>query len=821
MIPILYDDGERNFVTNGLGRLSDCLSCTVTEERNGIYECEFEYPITGIHYDDIEEGRLIYCIHDDTQVPQAFIIYSRSAPINGIVTFYAHHISYKLRTTVVMPFSATSITDAIDKIPLNTLPNTEFTFWTDKTVVRNFTITEPRALRGVLGGEDGSLLDVYGKGEYEWDMFNVKLYQNRGSDSGVEIRYGKNLTDITNSIDASDTYNAIVPFWKGQSETGAEVVVTLPEGAIVYSGATVRTAYLTDENLALIMTENNEPLEVTYSDVIAVPYDMSGDFETKPTVAQLRSAAQAYLESSNGWIANQNITVNFVQMWQTEEYKNVAPLQRARLCDTVSVYYPELGVEAVQKKVIKTTYNVLTEKYDEIELGDSRYSFADVVTQQILVDVPTKSMMDDAIQTATDLISGGLGGHVYLKPNADGHPEEILIMDDADYTQATKLWRWNVNGLGYSRNGYSGTYGTAITMDGQIVADYITTGTLNANLIKAGILSDVNGNTSFNLDTGVLTIRKGSINLGDGAFTVDNTGVFHATKGAIGNWSIQDDWLVCSSGAGNFTTLEESGLRMYRSNTKIAEISKYGILFQGEDSTTYFHVWYDGGFMVSPEGGTTGLDLYRTWFQIRYNDERDFYADSSRIRMRYSTWNYIECDSTGITMNGGNGIASYTQNASTITLKSEKAQVLLNAYGLTLVTGRQTTAHSGNLYITTAGIAYFANEGSSSRHIKHDIKPVEDECLNPKRLYDAKVIQYKYNDDFLSEDDENRGKDLVGFIVEDLDEVYPVAVQKEDEEDSRTWTWSPYRIIPAMLKLIQDQHKEIEMLKGGYDGKEN
>ena len=218
MIPILYDDGERNFVTNGIGRLSDCLTCIVTEERNGIYECEFTYPITGERYLDIDEGQIIFCTHDDTKVPQAFVIYGRSAPLNGVVTFYAHHISYKMRKTVVTPFSATSITDAFNKLPLNTVPRTNFTFWTDKDVVRDFTVDEPRAMRGVLGGEDGSILDVYGKGDYEWDMFTVKLYQSRGSDSEIEIRYGKNLTDLTNETDASDTYNAIYPFWKGELE---------------------------------------------------------------------------------------------------------------------------------------------------------------------------------------------------------------------------------------------------------------------------------------------------------------------------------------------------------------------------------------------------------------------------------------------------------------------------------------------------------------------------------------------------------------------------------------------------------------------------
>ena len=128
MIPVLYRNEEKEFVTNGIGRLSDCISCTVTEERNGIYECEFVYPITGDRYEDIAEGCIIYCTHDETQIPQPFEIYGHTAPIDGQVTFYAHHISYKLNKLVVMPFTASSISETFAKIKTNTATATEFDF---------------------------------------------------------------------------------------------------------------------------------------------------------------------------------------------------------------------------------------------------------------------------------------------------------------------------------------------------------------------------------------------------------------------------------------------------------------------------------------------------------------------------------------------------------------------------------------------------------------------------------------------------------------------------------------------------------------------
>lgn len=476
MIPILYSSTETAFTSNGIGRLRDCISCTVTEERNGKYECEFQYPVTGRRFKDIEEGCFIGVTHDDSGERQPFQIYRRSAPINGVVTFNAHHISYKLNHVILNPFSASTVAETMTKIPTNSINANPFTFWTDKTTEASFSLSEPASVRSILGGVEGSILDVFGGGEYEFDNYTVKLYQHRGRDTGLTIRYGKNLSDIEHELDHSETYNAIVPFW-ADPENG--ILVLLDERIVSAEGVT-----------------NPQP----------VIMDMSQEFEEEPSQAQLRQKTQTFLANNEPWVPKENIKVDFIQLWQTTQYKDIANLQRVRLCDTVNVYYPQLGVTATNIKVVKTVYNVLLNKYDEMELGEARITFADQIKadyeKQIAKTVTSmRGFMDAAIDSATSLITGGQGGHIVIGYNANGQPEEILIMDTNSRATATNIIRMNVNGIGFSTDGGT-TYRTAWTIDGHFVADFIDSGTLNANIIRAGILADTQGYNYWNLATG-------------------------------------------------------------------------------------------------------------------------------------------------------------------------------------------------------------------------------------------------------------------------------------------------------------------------------
>lgn len=502
MIPILYEQTEKQFTSGGLGFLADCTSCKVSQERNGIFECEFIYPITGPLYDQIQERRIIFATHDDSGDPQPFDIYARSAPINGVVTFYAHHISYRLSNAVVMPFTATSCSDAMAKIEANLITDRDddFTFWTDKETVGAYAKNVPSICRTTLGGEEGSILDVYGKGDYIFDKFSVKLYRNKGTDTDVEIRYGKNLTALEHKIDNSSSYNAIVPYWLNE-ETGD--LLTLPEGYLSYDDG---TAY-----------------------IVAIPFPMNEYFETMPTVEAMRQKAQQLLDSSEAWVPSEGFEVNFVQLWQTEEYKDYAPLQRVNLCDTVRVYYPELGVNAVREKVVKTVYNTLLDRYDEITLNELPTTLTGMTQQQINESTGgsvTPEGVTAQINLAIQLIRGDLGGYVAMPADSDGLPELIYIMDAPRKADAVNVIRLDQSGIAISRNGidpesWTQVYAMATntwTLPGlTVLGNLVVGGELTVSgLVRAGSLStsglEVSGSASV---SGDLTVSGTIINGGN------------------------------------------------------------------------------------------------------------------------------------------------------------------------------------------------------------------------------------------------------------------------------------------------------------------
>lgn len=490
MIPVLYKADATNFATYGIGVLSDTISCEVTEERNGAYECVVKYPVTGMFYSEIKWERIIKAKPNDTSAPQAFRIYRITTPLNGIVKIYAQHLSYDLASIATPQWESAPVTPqlAIEEVFNNALTPHNFTFQTDYTEAKAFSVNKPKSLRAVLGGEEGSVLSLWG-GEYEWDNFKVIHHQGRGHNNGVVIEYGKNLTKFEHDSDISEVYTDLLPYAVMEDEEGNETVITLAEQILPIAKTTL-----------------------TQRKTLIKDFTDSFDMETLITEDLLREKAQKYLENNPLGVEAPTLTISFEALWKQPEY--AAVLERVSLCDTMTVRHSELGITE-HAKVIKTVYDTLAEKYTSITLGSAKANLLSTIsdTTQVVDNITQKvdrfpSLMQAAINSATKLITGQTGGYVVLHGDGEtNQPYELLVLDSPNIEDAVNVWRWNMGGLGFSSNGYNGPYETAITADGQIVADFITSGSLVANIIKAGVLSSQDGSSYWNLETGEVVLR--------------------------------------------------------------------------------------------------------------------------------------------------------------------------------------------------------------------------------------------------------------------------------------------------------------------------
>lgn len=293
---------------------------------------------------------------------------------------------------------------------------------------------------------------------------------------------------MEHDADAGEVYTDLLPYAVSTAEDGTETVITLRE------------------QLLPIVSENTARRKTLIRD-----FTDSFSYGTAVTEEMLRERAVKYLQNNPLGVETPTLTVAFEPLWKQPEY--AAVLERVSLCDTVTVRHSELGI-SVHTKVIKTVYDTLSEKYVSVTLGSAKANLMKTVsdTAERAEEAVAKidrfpSLMSSAISQATKQITGQNGGYVVLHSGRNGQPYELLILDKPTVEEAVNVWRWNVAGLGFSSHGYNGPFETAVTADGQIVADFITSGTLVANIIKAGTLSSQDGSSYWNLDTGEVVLR--------------------------------------------------------------------------------------------------------------------------------------------------------------------------------------------------------------------------------------------------------------------------------------------------------------------------
>lgn len=506
MIPILYAASETDFTTNGIGLLTDAVSCTVTEERNGAYEATLIYPAKGHLAEYIAEDAIIKAKANDTDEPQLFRIYKSGKQIGSNTTWNAEHISYELTGNPVERFSASGVNaeQALNRLLAAAVFKHKYTGASDITTVNSTSITDVVSVRKALGGVKGSILDTWG-GEYHFNNYRIELLKARGADNGVTIEYGKNLTDAKQERNIANIVTAIFPYAKYTPEGEEnEVYISLKEKTLVHAGAA----------------------DYAYKRCEIVDFSSEWESGTIITEDMLRTKAEAYLEK----ICTEpdiNITLSYAQLKKTKDYKNIQAMESVALCDTVTVRIDKLQIEATAK-IVKAKYDSLKERYDTMEIGSVRTNLTKQLTatqQEVTENIKKnqtraeqiKKQIEQTIADTTAAITGNSGGYVVLYP--EKNPQEIYILDRPELSKAKNVWRWNLAGLGHSSTGVNGEFTTAITANGQIVADFITAGELTGKIIKAGTI------TAEALDVINITGNSGGINISGNKFTLtsDNT----------------------------------------------------------------------------------------------------------------------------------------------------------------------------------------------------------------------------------------------------------------------------------------------------------
>lgn len=619
MKPILFDENANTFTTNGLGRL-DCHSCTVTEERNGQFELEMTIAESALHADQIGMNSIIVARASQGSGLQAFRVYQITKPLNGVFKVYANHISYQLSMIPTMPFSVSASASACQTV-LNTLKSNAvescpFTFSTDVTTVAPYNQKTPSSIRSRLGGIEGSVLDQYG-GEYEFDNYSVILHKNRGlTTPQVTLRYGKNITDLNQEENIANTITGIVPFWADNEGTN---VVTLPEEVV-------------DSQYA-----SHYPFKRT------VPKDFSSDFDEEPTVAQLRAKAQAYVTSIG--IPVVSIKLSFVNLADTEEFKDLIPLQSVNLCDNITVQFEKYGISTTAK-IVKTVYDVLAERYESIEIGSLRSSLATTISEQNADTITTITSKFEKVGTEIDNATAWLtssGGYVVAVKNNDGSWKELLFLDTNDTATAHNVLRINENGIGFSSNGVSGPYTQAWTLDGRLV--------IGGTNVPSITVYDNQSNIIFQASATAMIWNATNSSM-------DATGVISMTGAQIDNGTITmigaDSWLQLTDGdihGGRGTTVGQNetyivfdhihngqaGNILFNANNLVIQTD--GIAVMSSSGTSAGTTAYDGDYIS--EVDYTNID-HVSDLDVQWNTEYGIVTDLSiDWNSESASWNVL------------------------------------------------------------------------------------------------------------------------------------------------------------------------------------
>lgn len=525
----IYLQNESDFSNNGLGFLTDVLSASVTEELNGDYYLSINYKLNGALSEYLVEENIIKCQVEDGS-KQLFRI-KRVIKDYTLIQVYAQHIFYDLLNNMILDTAPTNLDAQTfgNWILARTNFANSFTFYSDIAGVKSARYVRRNPIEAIMGNLENSMINIFG-GDIERDNYTIKLLAQRGSSNGIKLIFGKNIKEIKITSDYSSIITRLLPL-------GFDALM-LPE---VYVDSVYINNYLTPKIA-----------KVNFSNIQYDPNSTQSDVYTniEDAYAALRSAANEYLKLVE--LPQINVKIDWVELAKTEQYKDYQSIETLHLGDYVTTEI--LGLD-YQTRVTKTNYNVLTDSIDTFEIGSIQRNITTSINANAekVESINVTSILQNAKDTATAQINSAMGGYI-VKTQTD-----LYIMDTPDTSTAQKVWRWNLNGLGYSSTGINGTYQTAMTADGKIVADMITTGTMSADriqglegvMITVGELGDYirideNGNMIFGNPSNEYQLQIEN----------DRVGIYY-NGSLISSW-IQDQFTVTQLNLGNFAFIPRS-----------------------------------------------------------------------------------------------------------------------------------------------------------------------------------------------------------------------------------------------------------------------
>lgn len=519
----IYDFNTINFTNNGYGFLTDILSAKVTEELNGDYFLELTYVLNGNLTEYLVQDNIIQCkVEDGTN--QLFRI-KRVVKDYTKIEVYAQHIFYDLLNNMILDTAPTNLTCASfgEWILSKTNFPTNFTFQSDISDSASARYVRRNPVEAIMGNIENSMVNIFG-GDLLRDNFTINMLSRRGNANGITLLFGKNIKEIKVTNDNSSVITRLLPL-------GFDGLM-LPE---VYVDSPLINNYLTPR-IAKVEFSN-------------IKYDPESEEEGVYTnideaYEALRNAAIELFNSGID-LPQVNVKIDWIELSKTDQYKQYQAIESLHLGDSVTA---NIIGENFSTRVVKIVYNVLTDSIDNFEIGTIQNSIGTSINlnTQKVEEISPSSILQSAKDNATAQINSAMGGYI-IKTQTD-----LFIMDTDNPSTAQKVWRWNLNGLGFSNTGIDGTYKTAMTQDGQIVADFITTGTMSAERItglKDIILNEYGAYIHINEDDGSVEFGQTDAQY---KLVVNNDGVvIYQGTTPISYWQ-QNEFTVTKLNLGNF-----------------------------------------------------------------------------------------------------------------------------------------------------------------------------------------------------------------------------------------------------------------------------